>query len=54
MVKEVARGPCALTAWKNGKALANETSPSTFRFMQAQESISRLKNIMLEVECGAD
>ena len=38
---------------KRNKALGNETSPGTLRFVQAQK-ISRWKNITLEVEGDAD
>ena len=49
MVKEVARGPCALIAGKKRR-----TSPSTLRFVQALESISIWINITLEVEGDAE
>ena len=48
------RAMCFDCMEKLGTALGNGTSPSTLRFMQAQQSISKWKNITLEVECGAD
>ena len=46
-------GLCPLIAGKRSKALGNETSPSTLRFVKDQKAAGDGKNIALEVEDDA-
>ena len=56
MLKDAAQGPCmCFDCWETCvDAMESDTSPSTVRFVQAQKSVGRWKNITLDVGGNTD